>query len=145
MVPVCSSFSPPVNDSKAFPITVPKDLSASLAFIAKPGASLPGAGGKPVIILHIVVAWLGSSDIPLSIKKVDGAYGTELATFAGRDSQPIRKLTLTLHRSFKVHGKRQNFVSARCSHGKLRYKGRFTYVGSPPLSATSTQRCTTRR
>ena len=117
------------------------------AFNGKPGSAvgLPSLGGKPIMILHIVIGASGAVDVPLSITRVPGAYGTELATFPGADAQPIRNLTLTLHRSFTAHGKHKDYVSARCSHGQLLYKGRFAYVGSPSLTATSSQHCTVRQ
>lgn len=117
------------------------------AFNGKPGSAvgLPSLGGKPIMILHIVIGASAAVDVPLSITKVPGAYGTELATFPGADAQPIRNLTLTLYRSFTAHGKHKDYVSARCSHGQLLYKGRFAYVGSPSLTATSSQRCTVRQ
>ena len=112
------------------------------AFNGKPGSGgLPSRGGRPIVILHIVIG-ANTVEVALSIERVAGTYGTKLATFPGGTSEPIRNLTLTLDRSFKAQGERQHYVSARCSHRELRYKGRFTYVGSPALTARDSQRCT---
>lgn len=98
---------------------------------------------RPCLFLHVQI---GASSIVviLEITKAHGAYGTKLATVPG-NSEPIHSLTLKLHRTFTSHGKVRNYVSARCSHGNLSFKGKFTYQGSPPLTATSTQRCTVKR
>ncbi len=115
------------------------------AFNGKPGSGGLPSSGKPLMILHIVIGSNTTVDVPLIISRVRGAYGTMLSTIHGADAEPIHRLTLSLHRSFKVNGKRKNYVSARCSHGTLLYKGRFQYVGSRPLSATDSQRCKVRR
>ena len=95
--------------------------------------------GRPIIVLHTDLG--GSSvDVVLLVKQTSGAYGTELVTPPG-PSEPIRTFTLNLHRVFKVHGNRRNYVSAMCSDSKLLYKARFTYTEGPPRSDTDTQNC----
>jgi hypothetical protein len=81
-----------------------------------------------------------ATDVVLLIKHRAGAYGTELVTPAG-DPEPIRSITLDLHRTFTVRGDRRSYVSARCSHGKLLYKATFAYTEGPPQTATDTQPC----
>ena len=93
----------------------------------------------PCLLLHVLIG-AAPIDVILEINKTSGAYGTSFATVPG-PAEPIRNLTLNLHRNFVVHGKTHTYVSARCSHGKLLYKGRFTYTGSPAKTATSKQTC----
>jgi len=93
----------------------------------------------PLMVLHVVIGDF-DTDVVLLIKHHAGAYGTELATPAG-DAQPIRSISLTLHRAFTAHGDRRNYVSARCSHDRLLYKATFTYTEGPPLTATDSQNC----
>ena len=93
----------------------------------------------PLMILHVVIGQ-SDTDVVLLIKHQAGAYGTKLSTPPG-EPQPIRKISLTLHRTFTFHGERRDYISARCSHGKLLYKGSFTYTEGPPKTATDTQTC----
>jgi hypothetical protein len=97
------------------------------------------SNGRPIMVLHVVIGDF-NTDVVLLIKHHAGAYGTELATGAGA-AQPIRSISLTLHRAFTVHGERRNYISARCSHDKLLYKATFTYTEGPPLTATDSQNC----
>jgi hypothetical protein len=99
-------------------------------------------GGRPTVITHVVVGTIALDHV-LVVRRTGGAYRTVLAEVPG-PPDPIHSLTLTLHRSFSAGGKPRNYISARCSHKWLLYKGRTTYVGGPPLTATSRQRCTKR-
>ncbi len=98
---------------------------------------------KPCIYLHVEI---GSTSVIviLEIRRTAGVYGTEFATVPG-SPEPIHSLTLNLHRSYKSAGESRNYISARCSDGKLLVKGRFTYASGPPLSDTSSQKCTVRQ
>src|SRR4051812_6269525 len=95
--------------------------------------------GRPVIVIHVVIGE-SATDVVLLIKHQAGAYGTVLATPAG-EPEPIRNISFTLHRTFTVHGERRDYISARCSHDKLLFKGTFTYTEGPPRTATDTQHC----
>jgi hypothetical protein len=95
--------------------------------------------GRPIMVLHVVIGDF-DTDVVLLIKHHAGAYGTELATPAGAP-EPIRSISLTLHRTFTVRGDRRDYISARCSHDKLLYKATFTYTEGPPLTATDSQNC----
>jgi hypothetical protein len=94
---------------------------------------------KPCIYLHVD---LGGPTVLVivEIRRTAGPYGTVLETAPG-GPEPIHSLTVKLHRSYRAGGRTKNYISARCSDGKLRVKGRFTYTSGPPLTDTSTQRC----
>ena len=98
---------------------------------------------KPCIYLHVDIG-AGSVVVILEVRRTAGAYGTELATVPG-SPEPIHKLTLTLHRSFRAGGHARSYVSARCPDGNLRVKGRFAYASGPALTDTSTQHCTVKQ
>src|SRR6478735_4612122 len=95
---------------------------------------------KPCIYVHVDLGG-PSVVVILEIRRTAGPYGTVLETVPG-NPEPIHSLTLKLHRSYKAGGQTRNYVSARCADGNLRVKGRFTYSSGPPLSDTSSQRCT---
>ena len=97
------------------------------------------SNGRPIIVLHVVIGE-SDTDVVLLIKHHAGAYGTELATPAG-EPEPIRNISLKLSRTFTINGERRNYVSARCSHDKLLFKGTFTYTEGPARTATDTQNC----
>ena len=95
---------------------------------------------KPCIYIHVDLGG-PSVVVILEIRRTAGPYGTVFETVPG-NPEPIHSLTLKLHRSYKAGGQTRNYVSARCADGNLRVKGRFTYSSGPPLSDTSSQRCT---
>jgi hypothetical protein len=95
--------------------------------------------GRPVVVLHTVIG-SGSADIVLVVKQTSGAYGTVLSTPPG-PPQPIHSFTLNVHRAYTAHGDRRNYISARCSHSSLLYKGTFTYTEGPSRTARDSQTC----
>ncbi len=145
---------------------LPDTPTAITAFNGKP------SGGKPVILLHVYSASLGTSNVQVLVGKLSktrGKYGWKLDVtvpqlLAGTattifDVTVQHKPVFTKRvKHIRRHGKRIRkvirtkhlYVSAKCSHGKWLYKGTFHYMsnGGPAkegsLPASATQPCTKR-
>jgi hypothetical protein len=101
-------------------------------------------GGKPTLILHsrndsfglttvLVGTYTSLSPDVLDVKIPASVY--TLAT--------ITDFKDAIQKSWKFKGKKYNYFSARCSHGKLTLNGTFTYTADPADKVSTTAKCTT--
>ena len=102
----------------------------------------PTANGHPTLILH------SRNDQFQLTTVLTGTYNTKKYTLNVPIPASVYTLATitdfhtTVAKRFKVGGKKQSYVSARCSDGKIPLKGTFTYLGSDPKdNEVSTSKC----
>jgi hypothetical protein len=95
-------------------------------------------GGKPTIILHsrndqfqlttVLTGTLDPKKNTLNVPIPASVYS--IAT--------ITDFKTTVGKAYKVKGKKYNYVGAKCSKGKYKLKGAFSYTGGDPTDNVST-------
>jgi hypothetical protein len=122
--------------------TVPAKVTA---FNGKP------QGGKPVILLHTY----GTTPLQTTLVLVGTVsnlnkegYGPrldlEVPLLAG-GTGALTNFQVTINKKFTYKGKKQSYVSAKCTSKKLKARAAFTYKDGEVLTAFATQSCTPKK
>ncbi|MGZ3302812.1 MAG: hypothetical protein ACXVBG_18125, partial [Isosphaeraceae bacterium] len=104
-------------------------------------------GGKPVVILHSY----GTTPVQTTLILVGTVrnfnkegYGPrldlEIPLIAGGVGA-LTEFQTTIDKKFTYKGKKRSYVSAKCTSGKLKARGTFTFKDGETLTAFSTQTC----
>lgn len=108
-------------------------------------------GGKPSVILHTY------GTVPLTASLVlvgtvsnygKEGYGPrldlEIPLIAG-GTGALKEFQVTINKKWRYKGRQRSFVSARCTSGKLKSRGTFTFRDGESLTAFSKQSCVSKR
>lgn len=107
-------------------------------------------GGKTTIYIHAYLTYPVLEPVVMTVKasKVhEGRYGTKLAISIPPIAKGfgfIKKFQLELFRQFAYRHKKQSFVKARCSDGKLQAKAESIFSEGPPVVGVLSRPCTSR-
>ncbi|HEX2707194.1 MAG TPA: hypothetical protein VHM66_04195 [Solirubrobacterales bacterium] len=104
-------------------------------------------GGRPVVIFHSY----GTTPVQTTLILVGTVsnfnkegYGPrldlEIPLIAG-GAGALTDFQTTINKSFTYKGKKRSYVSAKCTSGKLKARGAFTFKDGETLTAFSTQTC----
>jgi hypothetical protein len=104
-------------------------------------------GGKPVVILHSY----GTTPVQTTLILVGTVsnydkegYGPrldlEIPPLAG-GTGALTGVQAKINKNYRYKGKQRSFVSAKCTSGKLKARGAFTFKDGETLTAFSTQTC----
>jgi hypothetical protein len=104
-------------------------------------------GGKPVVILHT----FGTTPIQTTLVLVGTVTNPNREGYGPRLDLQIPLLAggagaltgfqVKIDKKFTYKGKKRSFVSAKCTSGKLKARGAFTFKDGEVLTALSTQTC----
>jgi hypothetical protein len=108
-------------------------------------------GGKPVILLHTY----GTTPLQTTLVLVGTVsnlnkegYGPrldlEVPLLAG-GTGALTNFQVTINKKFTYKGKKQSYVSAKCTSKKLKARAAFTYKDGEVLTAFATQSCTPKK
>lgn len=108
-------------------------------------------GGKPTVVLHTY------GTVPLTASLVlvgtvsnygKEGYGPrldlEVPLIAG-GTGALKEFQVTIKKKWRYKGQQRSFISARCTSGKLKARGTFSYRDGESLTAFSKQTCTPAR
>jgi hypothetical protein len=129
----------------AFPEQAPFPASSKvLVFNGTP------RGGHPVALLH-AYAYVPAPTtfvIPVDITRIHGGrYGFRTALTApviAGGYGVITHFDIRIHRSFKVRGRSQSYVAARCPDGRLQARGSVSFTDGSSLSGSIFRTCRAR-
>jgi hypothetical protein len=104
-------------------------------------------GGKPVVILHTygtnpvqTTLVLVGKVISLNKEGYGPRLDLEVPLIAG-GAGALTDFQVKIDKKYTYKGKKQSFVSAKCTSGKLKARGTFTFKDGEQLTALSTQTC----
>jgi hypothetical protein len=105
-------------------------------------------GRKPVVILHSY----GTTPIQTTLVLIGEVTNYDKEGFGPRLDLEIPKIAggqgaltdfqVKIDKKYRFKGKKRSFVSARCTSGKLKARGTFTFLDGEQLTAIDTQSCT---
>jgi len=100
--------------------------------------------GRPTILLHSRVDALASTVVLVGVlQNTRRPYGKMLNVSVPvlPASSALTRFQVRVQKRFKFRGRNRQYVSARCSRRKWRYKGVFNYAGAPSLTKYASQGC----
>jgi hypothetical protein len=104
-------------------------------------------GGKPVVLLHVygqspvqTTAILAGAVLNLNKEGFGPRLDLEVPLIAG-GTGALTEFQVTINKKYRYKGKQRSFVSAKCTSGKLKARGAFTFKDGETLTAFSTQTC----
>ena len=111
----------------------------------------PDQGGRDTLTIHNYIQAAGSTVVLKGVVKPgSGDFGIilDVSVPALPFNTALQSFQNKLQRSYSFRGSRRHFITARChdNNRTWNFKGRDDYGGgTPPQTATATQRCTVRR
>jgi hypothetical protein len=104
-------------------------------------------GGKPVVLLHVygqspvqTTAVLAGVVSNFNKEGFGPRLDLEVPLIAG-GTGALTEFQVTINKKYRFKGKQRSFVSAKCTSGKLKARGAFTFKDGEVLTAFSTQTC----
>lgn len=104
-------------------------------------------GGKPVVLLHVygqspvqTTAVLAGAVLNLNKEGFGPRLDLEVPLIAG-GTGALTEFQVTINKKYRYKGQQRSFVSAKCTSGKLKARGAFTFKDGETLTAFSTQTC----
>jgi len=102
--------------------------------------------GKPVILLHSRADAVGSTVVLTGVLKNmprTSPFGKVLDVDIPELAfgSAITRFQVRVKKTYRFRGKRRSYVSGRCTGGGIRYRGTFTFNGSPKRTANYIQPC----
>jgi hypothetical protein len=108
-------------------------------------------GRRPVVILHTY----GTTPVQTTLVLVGPVYNYNKEGYGPRLDLAIPKIAggtgaltdfqVKINKKYFYKGKKRSFVSAKCTSGKLKARGTFTFLDGESLTALDTQGCTKRK
>lgn len=108
-------------------------------------------GGKPIVVLHTY----GTTPIQTTLVLVGPVTNYNKEGYGPRLDLEIPKIAggtgaltdfqVKIDKKYFYKGKKRSFVSAKCTSGKLKARGTFTFLDGEQLTAFSTQGCTKKK